>query len=101
MEQEQFSQKPTFNKEVVQTYIDILKKKYQELESDPFSLKARMSIRSEIEEMTAVLSEEEMKDTWKSLDNVFGIKPESRQAKQSRFQEQMRSEKLDVSEIID
>ena len=65
---------PPFRKEVVEAYLDYLIKKFDALEGEPFSTKARLAVRNEIEAMKVVLEQAEMDDTWSRLDQTFGLK---------------------------
>lgn len=64
---------PPFNKAVIEAYLDYLIKKYDALDGEPFSTKARMAVRNEIESMKVVLEQEQMDETWRNLDSVFGM----------------------------
>lgn len=70
---------PEFNRELLQEYLKMLVEKYDTLQLDPFSNKARLAVRREIEDIKAVLAEKEMEKCWANLDAVFGmgnVKPE-------------------------
>jgi hypothetical protein len=54
-------------------YIAELQKKYTDLESEPFSAKARIAIRQEIEQAKVMLESDRMESTWSSLSAVFNL----------------------------
>lgn len=72
--QEPTNNVPPFNRALIESYMDYLIKKYDALANEPFSTKARLAVRNEIEMMKVILEQEEMDETWKNLDNVFGMK---------------------------
>jgi len=59
--------------ELIRQYLDSLHKKYTALKDDPFSSKARLALRREIEGMRALLQEREMDSMWSNLNDVFGV----------------------------
>ena len=61
------------NPELIRQYLDSLMKKYSLLADDPFSGKARLALRREIEGMRALLQEREMDSMWSNLNDVFGL----------------------------
>ena len=62
-----------FNKELINQYVELLQKKYKELEGEEFSFKARNSIKNEIEECKALLVEESLETTWDNLSAALGV----------------------------
>ena len=66
------------NPELLNGYLELLTQKYDELEGDPFANKARLKLRSEIEDVRAMLSESHMDEVWRSLTEVFGMAEQER-----------------------
>jgi len=86
---ESTSNVPEFNTALIQEYLKVLQEKYDTLSLDPFAGKARIAVRKEIEDMKAILAEQEMEKCWNSLDAVFGIgnkKPEPKFNYQSSWE---------------
>jgi hypothetical protein len=84
--------------EVVQLYIKELEKRFENLKQDPFSGKARIAVRKEIENMKAFLHESEMENSWDSLSETFGLeveKPQTEMSYTSAWEQGMTSSKFD------
>ena len=63
-------------RECMLQYIEQLKVEYDELSTDPFSNKARIAIRNEIESTKCILEEDRMIQTWDNLAAVFNLSDE-------------------------
>jgi len=61
-----------YNLSLLNEYLSHLKEKYKKLEQEPFSVKARLVLRREIENTLSALAEQDCDKIWDSLDAVFG-----------------------------
>jgi len=60
-------------KQLIESYIDLLEKKFKALDSGDFNSKAKLSLRQEIETMKQLLMEESMETMWADLNKTFGL----------------------------
>lgn len=100
--------KPKLNRELIESYLETLKQKYEDLAGEPFNTKARIAVRKEIEDVMAVLEENLMDSVWASLEKTFGMestsRPKSRLTKNahmSSFRSRMTDDEIDLSDLYD
>ncbi len=63
-------------RECMLQYVEQLKIEHQALTTDPFSSKARIAIRQEIEHAKCMLEDDRMQETWDGLAAVFNLSEE-------------------------
>lgn len=100
--------KPKMNRELIETYLETLKDKYESLAGEPFNTKARIAVRREIEDVMAVLEESQMDSVWENLEKTFGMesmpRPKSRLTKlahMSSFRNRMTDQDTDLTDLYE
>ena len=63
-------------RECMGAYIEQLKVEYDNLSTDPFSNKARIAIRQEIEAIKCMMEEARMTDAWNQIASALNIEEE-------------------------
>ena len=64
---------PKLNLAAVQEYMEYLRKRHKELESEQHSFKARLALNKELESMKELIEEQNMSNKWSGLDAAFGM----------------------------
>ncbi len=64
---------PKLNLAAVQEYMEYLKKRHKELETEQHSFKARLALNKELESMKELIEEQNMSRKWEGLDAAFGM----------------------------
>ena len=60
-----------YNTEMLQSYLDQLTQRYQDLEKEENNFNARLRVRKEIEGVKGLLEDMRMESTWEQLGKVF------------------------------
>ena len=69
------SKSKDFNKKLIDSCVELLTKKFTDMEQDAFNTHARMAIRAEIKDMKILLAEKRTESAWDDhLSNDCGIK---------------------------
>jgi len=58
-------------KEMLTQYLEALTERYQKIEEEPYSFRAKLLIRKEIEGVRGMIEDMRMEEVWENLDKVF------------------------------
>jgi hypothetical protein len=91
----------TTRKQQLLTYVDELQKRYDLLADEPFSNKARLALRKELEHTKMIIQDIEMDKCWEALNQLFSCeeprpRPESADDALLEFSKREGAEILEV-----